>query len=182
MGNHELGLVDSLHLGWFNPVARKSLLMTRALLSEDSRRYLGSLPTTLTVAHCLAVHGAPPASVTTYLFELHLYELAGILSHIEERLCFVGHTHDLELVAYDGAEVRRSPLRKGLIELPADCRYIINVGSVGQPRDGNNNAKYVIWDAAANVLEVRYVPYDIETTVKKIRDLHLPEINARRLW
>nr|MDJ0721561.1 hypothetical protein [Desulfobacterales bacterium] len=61
------------------------------------------------------------------------------------------------------------------------ARYIINVGSVGQPRDGNNNAKYVLFDTATQTVELRYVPYDVESTVQKILDAGLPEAHALRL-
>jgi diadenosine tetraphosphatase ApaH/serine/threonine PP2A family protein phosphatase len=60
--------------------------------------------------------------------------------------------------------------------------YIINVGSVGQPRDGNNRAKYVIWDSSRQTVDLRYVAYDIAITVKKILELGFPAFNAHRLW
>ena len=60
-------------------------------------------------------------------------------------------------------------------------RYIVNVGSVGQPRDGNNNAKYVVFDPDSTTLELRYIPYDVETVVAKILAAGLPEAHATRL-
>jgi len=59
---------------------------------------------------------------------------------------------------------------------------IINIGSVGQPRDSNNNAKYVIWDSAQDTLEVRFIPYDVAAVVKKIKAAGLPKEHAERLW
>ncbi|MBW1896827.1 MAG: metallophosphoesterase, partial [Deltaproteobacteria bacterium] len=99
-----------------------------------------------------------------------------------EKICFVGHTNDLELFSFVGRKVKDAPLGKGVVTLKKDCQYIINIGSVGQPRDGNNNAKYVIWDNASGILEVRFVPYDIAKTADKILELGLPEYNASRLW
>ena len=99
-----------------------------------------------------------------------------------EKVCFVGHTHDLELFSFDGQKVKDTPLGKGPVTLKKDRQYIINIGSVGQPRDGNNNAKYVIWDTASRSLEVRFIPYDIAKTADKILELGLPEYNASRLW
>jgi diadenosine tetraphosphatase ApaH/serine/threonine PP2A family protein phosphatase len=61
-------------------------------------------------------------------------------------------------------------------------RYIVNVGSVGQPRDGNNSAKYVIYDAGANTIEVRFIPYDIAAVVEKIYAAGLPRVHGDRLW
>jgi diadenosine tetraphosphatase ApaH/serine/threonine PP2A family protein phosphatase len=66
--------------------------------------------------------------------------------------------------------------------LDKDRKYIVNVGSVGQPRDGNNNAKYVIWNISEDSLEVRFVPYDIAAVVDKIMAAGLPKVHADRLW
>jgi diadenosine tetraphosphatase ApaH/serine/threonine PP2A family protein phosphatase len=69
-----------------------------------------------------------------------------------------------------------------LTNLSADKKYIINIGSVGQPRDTSNEAKYVIWDSLVDTIDVRYIPYDIAAVVQKIKDAGLPENHAKRLW
>jgi len=69
-----------------------------------------------------------------------------------------------------------------VINLAEDQKYIVNIGSVGQPRDGNNNAKYVIWDTDLKIIEVKYIPYNIAKVVDKIYALGLPPIHADRLW
>ncbi|MEA1949545.1 MAG: hypothetical protein U9N83_19895 [Thermodesulfobacteriota bacterium] len=61
-------------------------------------------------------------------------------------------------------------------------KYIVNVGSVGQPRDGNNNAKYVIWNTSEDPLVVRFVPYDIAAVISKIIAAGLPKVRADKLW
>jgi diadenosine tetraphosphatase ApaH/serine/threonine PP2A family protein phosphatase len=131
---------------------------------------------------CLFVHGCPPDSITTYLYSASDAYLRALFGAMEEKLCFVGHTHDLALVCSDGVQILRLPLPAGHTLLDEGCKYIVNVGSVGQPRDGNNNAKYVIWDSAMKRLEVRFVPYDMAPTAEKILALGFPEFNARRLW
>ena len=73
-------------------------------------------------------------------------------------------------------------LSEGITRLKAESRYFINVGSIGQPRDDTNDAKYVIWDSSANSIEVRFVAYDIATVVRKIKSAGLPEEHAQRLW
>ena len=182
MGNHELGVVDDAYLSWFNPVARTSLLITRKLLKHNSLAYLGGLHPTLVREGSLYVHGCPPDSVTTYLFELGKPQLMLLFPNLKESVCFVGHTHDLEIVDFDGRQVRIKRLQEGFLTLQQDHKYIVNVGSVGQPRDGNNKAKYVIWDTTRSQLEVRFVGYDISATAQKILELGFPEINAKRLW
>lgn len=182
LGNHELGLVDQNTLSWFNPHARRSLLQTKQFLTPDSRAYLKTLPVNMTVNECLLVHGCPPESVNTYLFEPSPVQFAQIFDEMECNLCMVGHTHELMLISYTDGQLTRAPLRKGVQILAEDSKYIINVGSVGQPRDGNNNAKYVIWDSESRTLEVRFVPYNIRKTAEKIIALGLPRGNAERLW
>ena len=77
--------------------------------------------------------------------------------------------------------IRRSRLQEGRIVLPKDQAHIVNVGSVGQPRDGDSRAKYVIWDDRTRELEVRFIPYDVAQTMKKIHARGFPAIYADRL-
>ena len=182
MGNHELGLVKPEFLSWFNRSARRSLLMTKNMLTPDSVEYMRSLPPFLVMSGGLFVHGCPPDRMTTYLFELSDHELESLFTELDQSVVFVGHTHDLCAVSFDGHGVRHFGLGRGSMNLREGFRYIINVGSVGQPRDGNNNAKYVIWSKEPHAVEVRFVPYDIARTADKIIELGLPAINASRLW
>ena len=181
MGNHELGILFKLERKWFNPKVRKGLSLTEELLSPGSLDFIADLPNTHTLNNSLFVHGFPPASVKTYLFEKDTDEIARWFLTPGPKLTFVGHTHDLELVAWDGRRADRNPLRQDRVVLDKS-KYIINVGSVGQPRDGDNRAKYVIWDPVDGSIEVRFVPYDIQTTVDKIMERGFPEYNASRLW
>ncbi len=181
MGNHELGIARPEHLSWFNEFARESLILTRRLISEETLVWLSTLPTSLVLDGGHFVHGAPPDSVTEYIFEMTDSNLKRRMSRITERICFVGHTHIPELICIRGASVYRPEMGKGAVPLEEDARYIIDVGSVGQPRDGNNNAKYVIWDNTGKTVELRYVPYDIAAAAKKIIQLGFPRINADRL-
>jgi predicted phosphodiesterase len=182
MGNHELGLTDPGFLSWFNVPTRNSLRLTKKLISPATLDYLRSLPPFLSLSGCLFVHGCPPDSITTYLFELSPEGLEEVFKATKDRLAFVGHTHDLLLVQYDGLQVGSQPLSQGLYPLQEDRRYIVNVGSVGQPRDGNNQAKYVLYDNQQQRLEVRFLAYDISATAIKIRDRGFPETHARRLF
>ena len=182
MGNHELGLVDKSKLSGFNPQARRSLLQTAELLSAEVLAYLKTLPVNMSVSDCLLVHGCPPGSINTYIFQISPVQLARIFQEMESDLCMVGHTHELLLITYTDGQVSSAPLSEGIQTLDAESKYIVNVGSVGQPRDGNNNAKYVIWDSEAGTLEVRFVSYNIKKTVEKIIALGLPKGHADRLW
>jgi predicted phosphodiesterase len=182
MGNHELAVIDDRCLRQMNPSARKSLCLTKDLISQDTVDYIRMLKPSMVFHGSLCVHGCPPESVTTYLFQPSEARLKEIFQAMNARMCFVGHTHDLNLLDFHNGAVTWSSLCRGVIALKEDGKYIVNVGSVGQPRDGNNNAKYVIWDTTSSALEVRFIPYDIGATANKILALGFPEFNARRLW
>jgi len=181
MGNHELAVLDRKALKWFNPVARTSLKKTIQFLSEDSIRYIRELPLSIVSHGCRFVHGFPPDSVRTYLFQISDEELFDALKEMNEMICYIGHTHMLKLIQFDGDSVTKNPLKEGVTNIDTELRYIINIGSVGQPRDGNNKAKYVIWDTDKNRLELKYIPYDFKSVAERIITKGLPEAHARRL-
>ena len=182
LGNHEHGLVEAQARGWFNPQARKALDRTRALLSDDSLMYFRTLPRTLEVAGALFVHGCPPGLVSKYLYELDRNALRETFDLYAHHLCFVGHTHELERISLEKGDLERGELGKGRHALHPEARYIINAGSVGQPRDGNNKAKYLIWEPEKARIEVRFVAYDIAKTAARIVEVGLPTVYADRLW
>jgi predicted phosphodiesterase len=182
MGNHEMALVDPSHLKWFNVLARESLQKTSRKLSDTSQRDIAEFPASLIANGCRFVHGFPPDQVATYLFEVSDQKLEQTLGALNERICFVGHTHKLEMIGFDGSRLSRSQLVQGATQLDPQHRYIINAGSVGQPRDATNHAKYVIWDAANDSLEVRFISYDYVSVAIKIITSGLPQVHADRLY
>lgn len=181
-GNHELAIKDEEYLSWFNPVARKSLIKTRDLLSESSIQFVNKLEPFLTVDNCRCVHGFPPDSPLIYMFQASERRKKKIFEESPQRISFIGHTHTLEMIVYDGESMQSSDLSRGLTLLEDGNKYIINIGSVGQPRDTSNDAKYVIWDSSADAIDVRFIAYDIAAVVQKIKDAGLPESHANRLW
>jgi predicted phosphodiesterase len=182
LGNHEQAVLERDRLDWFNPMAKASLIKTVSMLSEETLRMIKGFPTFLASNGSRFVHGFPPASVTTYSFELSPADKRRVLDNLVESVSFFGHTHDLCIITYDGHTLTDAPLGLEPIAILPDHRYAINVGSVGQPRDGNNNAKYVIWDKSDATFEVKFVPYDIAAAADKIIAAGLPEIHAKRLW
>ncbi len=182
-GNHELGLADPEQAAWFNAHAREALQKTRELLTEDDLSFIKTLPLAMVRHGARMVHGAPPDSALAYLFQFDEHDLAAMFRRLREPLCFVGHTHELEHILWDGERVRRLPLPERLhMDLGGDRKHIVNVGSVGQPRDGDNRAKYILFDPDTGELALRRIPYDIKKTAEAIVAKGLPKRYADRLW
>lgn len=182
LGNHEKGLRSKECPMDMNPVARDTLNRTACMLDEPSAAFLRSLPRSREARGCLLVHGAPPDDPSTYLHKFDPRGLRNLFYRFDQRICFAGHTHDLMLHAFDGEKVRSSALKKGRIALDPGQRHIINAGSVGQPRDGDNRAKYLLFDSEAMTLDVRFVAYDIQATVDKLERLGFSKSLSVRLW
>jgi len=118
----------------------------------------------------------------TYLFLVDSDTLKRTLRGLKEEICFVGHTHTLALVHLDSAGVRKKNPGPGRHDLGDKGPWLINAGSVGQPRDWDSRAKYVIWDPKDRLLEVRFVPYDVRKTAQAIEAVGIPRVYADRLW
>jgi predicted phosphodiesterase len=181
LGNHEAALQSTEARRWMNFQARENNVRTEQLLGEESLAYCRSLPRSVLLAEALFVHGFPPESVFIYLFRQTDRKIAEIFASSPLSLYFVGHTHDLQLVRQTEGEIVRMPLAEGTIRLPEGMGQIVNAGSVGQPRDGDLRAKYLVWDSVTRLLQVLFVPYDCRITAAKIRRLGFPDAYAERL-
>ena len=181
LGNHEAALLSAKARYWMNFQARENSIETEGLLSQESLAYCRNLPSFLDIGTAWFVHGYPPDSVFTYLYKKTDRMIEDFFAASGASLYFVGHTHELRMVSQQRGRITRSPLTEGRLRLAKDRKYIINAGSVGQPRDGDNQAKYLIWDDETWNLEVLFIPYDIEKTTKKINERGFPAIYAERL-
>lgn len=180
-GNHELAVQRREYLDWFNPIARRSLEKTIALLDADDKDYVGQLPPYLSAHGCRFVHGFPPRSALIYQFQVTDAKKARIMTRLDERICFIGHTHTLELFAFLGDRLSARKRLEGSQQLDPGRKYLVNVGSVGQPRDGDFRAKYVLLHVGENRIDTRCVSYDAEATVAKMRSAGWPPQHAARL-
>ena len=182
LGNHELGLKNRDIRAWFNPVSLKALDITRQLLPPPCREFAISHPQAIVRDDMRFVHGCPPDKVLTYLFELEDEELLEIIQEMPESLCFVGHTHELGLVTLKDGDLTREEIEPGERVLEPGNKYIVNIGSVGQPRDGvDKRAKYALWEPETRRLVIRAVTYDAQATVDKMRALGMPDSYAVKL-
>ena len=184
-GNHDQAACGVRAYGDFNDWAREAMDWTRDQLSAADVEYLSGLPGTAPFGGgWVAAHGSP-RHTDEYLFDGRGFTAAfGSLRRLqpEARGCFVGHTHLPVIWACDDrGRVTRVEDRSRIVALDPTCHYIVNPGSVGQPRNGNPLAAYAILDEAAFAVELRSVPYDVAAAQEKIYDAMLPPLLAERL-
>ena len=176
MGNHDhavLGLTDIAH---FNDFARAAVLWTRAQISAENLAYLRTLPFSYDRKDALFVHSSPIAPQEWHYIMDH--ETARTqLDGTEHPLVFIGHSHLPVVYSHALGEISGTH-----IELDAQRdRYIINAGSVGQPRDGDPRACMVVYDDVSRKVMYVRLDYPIETTYQEILDYDLPAFLAVRL-
>ena len=178
-GNHEHAVAGLLSLGWFNRHARVAAEWTRERLDEDHRAYLGSLPLLTEVGDATLVH-ASPAQPEEWDYLVTAEDGFAAFPHFATRWCFVGHSHLPGAWSLGSAGPEHHP-GGGLLQAERGRRYIVNVGSVGQPRDRDPRAAYAVWDAEAGWIQIRRVAYDVRTARRKILEAGLPRLLADRL-
>jgi diadenosine tetraphosphatase ApaH/serine/threonine PP2A family protein phosphatase len=179
-GNHDHASAGLVALDWFNPFARAAAEWTAAKLTPDHSRYLAGLPLVLEHAGATLVHSSPH-SPAEWPYLVTAADGAAAFEAFTTRLCFVGHSHlpAVWTLREDGG-VGFQP-GGGRTTLAAGQRYIVNVGSVGQPRDGDPAAAYALWDLDAGAVEVRRVAYDALEARRRIHAAGLPRLLGDRL-
>jgi len=178
-GNHEWAVTGRMDLQWFNVYARQAAEWTHDHLDGECRAYLDALPLVAEVGDAVLVH-ASPARPEEWDYILSAEDGFAVLAHFATRLCFVGHSHvpGAWSIASSGRAHERGAVR---LHLERGRRYLVNVGSVGQPRDRDARASYAIWDVDERLVEIRRVAYDVETARRKIMAAGLPSMLGDRL-
>lgn len=183
-GNHDLAAVGRLDTTDFSRTARAAIDWTKPKLSRDTRSYLADLPLFSSFGqHFACVHAAlhPEPNATLHLsnparLELSFRKLAS--GSIGSSICFFGHTHHSAVYAYDG--VRPFALDGDRVELPRLGWYLINPGSVGQPRDGDERAAFATYDTDRRLLEFHRVTYDARRPLQRAHEAGLLSVPTLR--
>lgn len=180
-GNHDWGVLGKISLDDFNGDARKSNLWNREQLDEACLTYLQSAPETIEKAQVTLAHGSPRYPIWEYLIYASVAKAS--FGFFETPLCLVGHTHVpiLFTLGPEGSECQASRFPVGEPFALGEGRRIVNPGSVGQPRDGDPRAAYLVLETDGMILEHRRVSYDIEATQRLMRKAGLPRRNITRL-
>jgi diadenosine tetraphosphatase ApaH/serine/threonine PP2A family protein phosphatase len=181
-GNHDAACVGELDILYFNNYARSAVRWTQTILTEGDSRWLSSLPLFVDLEHASVAHG-------TYCHpELFDYvqsttDADPSLDAMQLPVCFVGHTHyPVTLLRLRDDPLRTAYTEDTEIDLSESHRALINVGSVGQPRDEDPRAAYAVFDSERERACIHRVPYDIEREAARIRGAGLPSALADRLF
>jgi predicted phosphodiesterase len=177
-GNHDWAVLGLTDIAYFNPAARAAIRWTDGALTEKARIILDGWPIVkaLKREEMLLVHSTPIAPEEwNYLFSPE--EALPHFDYFKQKICLVGHSH-IPFIAELLPSGRTMGYREGAA-LREDCRYIINVGSVGQPRDRDPRAAYALFDAGT--VEIVRVAYDIRKTQERMTLAGLPEPLIERL-
>lgn len=182
MGNHDAACIDRLDMLYFNPYARAAVHWTQRVLEPEDRDWLGSLPLVQHMEHCSVAHGT--------LFRPERFDYIQTPQEADPSLdvmplpvCFVGHSH----VPVTMMRMRDDPTRTAYttdaeVDVEEAQRALVNVGSIGQPRDEDPRAAYAIYDSELGRVWIRRVDYDIELEAHRIQRAGLPQMLADRLF
>lgn len=181
LGNHDAAAVGAEEVTHFNPRARDAVLWTQKQLTEENRDWLKRLPLTEAEGEALLVHGSPylPENWNYVHTRMRMGEMVEGFKATNARCAFVGHSHQPLILVKRGEEFFR--FLGNDLKMEEGSRYLVNVGGVGQPRDGNPKAAYAIYDPDAGTVAILRVAYDVLAAQQKIRAAGLPGILADRL-
>jgi diadenosine tetraphosphatase ApaH/serine/threonine PP2A family protein phosphatase len=179
-GNHDAAVADERQRTFFHEVALEGIRFTERELTAENLKFLRELEYVHHTGEIIAVHASPfrPAAWEYVLDQTGAARAFGAMG--ESRVAFIGHSHAPVVFTDDGFAERFIPGETMMLDTGAH-RYVINVGSVGQPRDGNPDASYVIYDDEHRSARIFRVQYDREKAAEKILKAGLPPVLAERL-
>jgi diadenosine tetraphosphatase ApaH/serine/threonine PP2A family protein phosphatase len=177
-GNHDHAAVEPGHEAYFNPWGQAAIRWTRKRLTKENRDFLSGLPLAASVSGVRLVH-ACPSEPETWRYVMDEDDAADEFDAFDEAVCLIGHSHIPLCAVSAGSVVSLSSDDEVPIE--DGKRYLINVGSVGQPRDGDPRAAFGVLDLARSTIRRHRVEYDAGATRDKILTAGLPRFLGDRL-
>jgi predicted phosphodiesterase len=181
-GNHDRAATEEGGEEWFTPQARKCILWTRENLEERNKRMLAPLPWVRQVERVTLCHGSL-IEPDDYVYSWH--EALPSFAVMGTRIGFLGHSHYAAWFYYEADPPRGDGAmmpQGGTLKVNLDGAYLLNPGAVGQPRDGNPAAAYILYDEEIEEVQFRRITYDVEAAAAAIVDAGLPTGMAARLF
>jgi len=181
MGNHDAALMGFIDLHAFNDQAAKAVAIQSELLSQESRDFLELLEMMVVLEEedITLAHGSPRDPIWEYMVSARI--ASENFSAFKTQICLVGHSHIPSIFVENPGERTLILTPQHADRWQSDKRFILNPGSVGQPRDRNPKASYVIWDNQDDTWLYRRVAYDVESVQERILALGIPARHASRL-
>lgn len=178
-GNHDWASVDLFPVTYFNTYAKDAIAWTKKQLDDSDSHYLESLKLVYRNEDLTLVHGTlDNPSDFNYLLDRDIARESLLL--LETDICFIGHSHIAGIFIQDKSGAIEY-MQENSVILKKGKKYIVNVGSVGQPRDNNPKASYCVYDTEQREVQIKRVAYDTETARKKIINAGLPKFLGDRL-
>jgi len=175
MGNHDYAAIGLANIEYFNDYAKASVFWTTSELTKENQKFLADLAFSYEEDNFMLVHASPSQPAHWhYILSPDMADLE--MDYFNQPICFIGHSHVPVIYARNGIHIT-TPLK---LETKAQ-KYIINVGSVGQPRDGEPKTCFVVYDTETEVVEHVRMFYPVNTTYEKIVKSGLPVFLAERL-
>lgn len=177
-GNHEWGILELKPEENFNELAYSAVLWTRKVLGDEELAYIKRFELVHSSENMALVHGSlNMPEEFYYIFDNE--DAEATISQMKSGVCFVGHTHVPGIFASNHNKIES--MESSEIRLDSERRYIVNAGSIGQPRDGDPRASYAIYDDETSIMQIKRVEYDIKKAQDKILRAGLPARLAYRL-
>ena len=180
VGNHDLAVIARLDVNYFNSHARAAVLWTRQHLSVAHAEFLGALEFSAVIADLTVAHGTVHSPEEFGYIET-VFAAQVSFHAMSTKIAFLGHSHVpiafLENEGQDSVTYTQS----SEVDLRHAPKAIINVGSVGQPRDDDPRACYAVYNSDTQTVTLKRIEYDIESAQAKIRKAGLPDVLAARL-
>lgn len=179
-GNHEWGALGKTDISYFNEVAKEAVLWTKKSIDNDDLEFFKSFPLVYEDERMTLVHGTlNMPEEFYYIFDTE--DAYVTISHMNNSLCFVGHTHIPGIFISDESKTKVDISEIMDVRVDNERRYIVNAGSIGQPRDGDPRASFAVYDDEEFTVEIKRAQYDIKKAQQKIIKAGLPPQLAQRL-
>lgn len=185
MGNHDYAILNREEKFLFNEYARRAIEWTEKKLSFENKIFLGTFKISLKVNEIFLVHSSP-SSPLKWEYITGVEEALYNFNFFEEKICFLGHTHIPIIFELKDEKLNviypECKEEKFLYVLDKDAKYIINPGSIGQPRDGDPRLSFCVFDRKNYTIEFFRFEYNVEEAARKIFETDLPHFLGERLF
>lgn len=180
LGNHDAAATGLLTTQHFNIHARIAIEWTSQTLTPENKEFLSALPVVKTNELLTFVH-ATPYEPNMWYYITSLEEAAFNFQFFDTKICLVGHTHIPIITALENNEIYVHQEKTISFKGKEDMRLLINIGSVGQPRDRNPECSYGILDTITEEFSLKRVQYNVHTTQAKMKKIRMPDFLINRL-